>query len=238
LSKRSLKPAQNPYKVLYWMGAGLLVLLLGVLALALLRKPTSRTTADPERTLIWLYDTPTGTTAAAIIEESRSLGTISAVPFTPNSEAQQYFAKEKATRTQSFLADKLGRSVHHRIFLTYAVLAKLVDAASGVTVNGQVYKGAAAVAWIKGSKEEGAQRATQVMLALPDAMALNGMNIGVSEGLSLASAVDTSFDLMSLPNVFQRWSDYGQPQVANLANSDYASVQAALKPDPVKVPDK
>lgn len=238
LAKKPTKPQGNPYKVLYWMGAGVLVLFAGILALVLLQpKRAPRVAPDPERTLLWLYDSsnPGSAANATVIEESRSDGTLVAVAFVAPDEALQAFGPQKSSRkVQEFLATQLDRKLHHRVFLPYSVVATLIDAADGITVDGQAMRGADAVAYITAGDQQSASRATAVMLALSDQVYYYGLNMGVREGLSLARQVDTDFDLMSIPDVLGRWSGYDNPSVQAPATSDPAALQALLTPDPVE----
>lgn len=240
LSHKTKNSGKNSYKFLYWMGAGVLVLLVGVVVLALMNRPKPYVVADPERTLIWMYDSsnPAGPTAGALIEESRSAGTLTAVPFSAPEEARQVFAKDKAYKTQVYISDKVGRTIHHRIFLPFTVIGKLIDAAGGVKVNGQTMNSAAALAYIRDGGDQSASRASQVMLALPDAVNQNGISMGISEGLSLARQVDTDIELMDLQKVFERWSSYGSPKVVTLSSQTYEAIQQNLKPDPPKTESK
>lgn len=234
------KPSGSPYKILYWMGAGVLVLLLGVVALAVLIKPQPRETADPARTLLWLYETGNkgGSGWLTVIEESPSRNSLAAVPFPAPESALQAYAGTGARKAQAQVAALLQRDLHHRVFMPLDVVAILIDAAEGIDVNGGRMGGPSAIAYIReGGAESGARRAAEVMLALAEA-AQRGMNMGVSEGLSLARQVETDLDLMSIPDMMGRWNSYGTLEVARPAANEPQFVRQHLLPDPPPAPAK
>ena len=116
MKKQPAKSAGNPYKVLYWMGGALAVLLLGVVALiALTPGSKNKVAPDPERTVLWLYDdaAPAGPAAVAIIEESRSPSRRAAVPFAAPEEAVKAYGGKSSKKGQEALASMLGRQLHH-----------------------------------------------------------------------------------------------------------------------------
>ncbi len=238
MTKQPSRPAQNPYKVLYWMGGGVALLLIGVLALVMLtRKPPAEAPAVA-RTLIWLYEAgkPDGAATLIVVEESRVDRALTAVPFPAPEQARRVFAEQNSRRAVEQVAALLQRKLHHRVFLPTAVLGTLVDAAGGITVDGRTLGGAATLAYIGDGGEQGARRAGQALLALTEAVTARGVNMGVSQGLSLARQVDTDLDLMSLPDVFARWATYSSPQVAAPSAFDPGTVQNLLRPDPIPPP--
>ncbi len=237
LSKKPAKSSGgNPYKVLYWMGAGVVVLLLGVLALAVLNKPEPYVVPDPERTVLWLYDDKdkAGPAQVAIIEESRSSSSLHAVPLPAPEDARKTYGERGSARAVDTLAASLQRRLHHRVFLPYSVVTKLIDAAGGIRVEGKDYTGASAVAYIREGGDQGARRAALVMLGLADAAATRGVSMGVSDGLALARSVDTDLDLTSIPDVLGRWSGYVNPRVETPVNFAPAELQKLLQPDPAE----
>lgn len=237
MSRKPTKSGGNSNKILYWMAAGVGVMLLGIVALVMfMPKPQRGPIPDPERTMLWLYDAgnPGGPAAVGIIEESRSKSTLTAIPFPAPEDARAVFAKEKSRRTQQFLSEKLSRKIHHRVFLPFSVVSKLIDAAGGITVEGKSMDGAQALAFIREGGESGARRAAQVMLGLAEAASTRGVNMSVSEGLTLAGQVDTDLDLMSLPNVLARWTNYQAPRIQTPMQAEYGHLQTLLAPDPVQ----
>lgn len=211
------------------MGAGVLALLLGVVVLAVtMRKPY--VPADPERTVLWLYgDVPD---VAIVIEESRSAAALTAVAFP--AAIIDFDTNKSPHRAQEALSKHLGRKLHHRVFLPTGVIITLIDAAGGLSVEGKAMSGTEAVAYVKAGGAETARRAAMVMLGLADAAATRGVNMGVSEGLQLAREIDTSLDLMAIPDVLGRWSSYAAPTVAAPSATDPVTLQQFLKPDPAE----
>ncbi|HEY3368702.1 MAG TPA: hypothetical protein VGK74_26900 [Symbiobacteriaceae bacterium] len=229
----SKKPG-NPYQVLYWMGGALLLLLLGVLALVLLAPPKIAAPPDPERTLLYLYskDDPTGPAAAVVIEESRGRATLLAIPFAVPPEVRKAFAGTNSKTAQDMLSTAMQHKLHHRVFLPHTIVATLVDAAGGITVEGRVYTGPEAIAYINGGGDQSARRAGLVMLALAGAASSRGVNMGLSQGLALARQVDTDMDLTALPDILSRWSSYASPRVEITTTNDPAALGKLLLPDP------
>jgi hypothetical protein len=236
LPKRPHKPGGSPYKVLIWMGAAVVLLFLGILAFVMLRPtPAPYVAPEHERTLVWLYDSqaPGAVASAAVIEESRSEGTLNAVTFPAPEETAALFAQGQSGRkVQDFLEGKLQRRLHHRAFLPYSVVATLIDAAGGITVDGKNVKGAEAVVYLRAGGPDTAGRATAVLFALSQAVTQRGVNLGISEGLSLARQVDTDMDLTALPDVLARWSGYASPAVHVVPLGNLAGVTGLLQPDP------
>jgi hypothetical protein len=234
--KKSPKAGGNPYKVLYWMGAAVAVLFLGIIALVMLSpKPGPYVAPDPERTLLWLYDQGNpSVAAAAIIEESRSRGAFVAVPFTPNQEMARSFAASKSgSKVREELEGQLQHKLHHRAIMPYSVVSTLVDAFGGIAVEGKSMNGAEAVAYIGDGGSGSAQRATGVMLALSAAVTQRQPNLGLGEALALARQVDTDMDLTALPDVLARWSSYTSPRVQAAPTGEPAAIARLLLPDPV-----
>lgn len=216
------------------MGAGVLVLMVGVIALVMLKKPAPRVQADPERTMVWLYESGSkgGPGYVTLIEESRSRSSLAAVSFPAPEAARSVYADKGARRTQEQVSQYVSRQVHHRVFLPFSVVSTLIDAAGGVEVGGKSLSGSDAVAYVKQGGEKEPGRGIEVMLALSRAIAERGINMGVSQGLSLAREVETDLDLMSIPDVLGRWNSYASPELKVPATADAAAIQALLQPDP------
>lgn len=234
MTKRPTKRAENPYKLLYWMGGALVLLMLGVAALIMfMPKQNAGGPKDPERTLLWIYDesNPRGPAAVAVIEESRSRSSLVAVPFPAPAEALAAFDGSKSRRAQELLSGQLERKIHNRVFLTHKVLATLINASGGIQLDGTPMRGEAAVAYIKEGGDQSAHRALQALLAMADAVAVNGVNMGVSEGLALARQVDTNLDLMAIPDLLGRWGDYQTFRIEQPANFELATIAQLLMPD-------
>lgn len=212
------------------MGAGLLVLALGVVVLAIKMKGHNYVPPDTERYMVWIYDgaDKTGPATVALIEESHSGGSLHALTFPAPDAARQAYG-ESPRKAQEALAALAGRQVHHRLFLPYSVVETLVDAAGGVTVGGKQMNGSAAVAYLKGGES---RRAADLLLGLADQIQHYGIELTVSKGLSLARQVDTDLDLTGLPTLFQRWTSYPAPKVETPAKLDTASLDKMLLPDP------
>lgn len=235
MSSKSNKPKDNPYKVLYWMAAGLGLLLVGVVALIILRpKPQPTVPRDPERTVLWMYDSnnPNAPGSVAVIEESRSRATLVAVPFPAPQEAMAVFLPGRGRKAQDEIARLLDRQIHHRIFLPYSVIGTLIDAAGGITLEGNPLSGKAALAYIHAGGDQAARRSTAVMLALADAATTQGVNMGVTEGLRLMRQLDTDMDLMAFPTVLERWSAYSALSVEDPSDFAPAALMQYLLPDP------
>lgn len=235
MKQKPAKPTnQNPYKILYWMGAALLVLAIGVVALIMLSPKPSGEPGDPERTLLWLYDSSApeaDTTTAIVIEESRSRGLLTAVPFAPPADLRAVYGGKNPKKAQEEVAAQTGREVAHRVFLPYTVVQTLVDAAGGVKVEGKALNGAQAVTYIRDGKDQAPGRAAQVMLALAAAVNTNGVNMSAGDGLKLARQVDTDIDLMAIPDVLGRWSGYATPRIQVPSSNDPKAMQNLLLPD-------
>lgn len=236
LTKKPTTSGGNPYKVLYWMGAGVAVLLIGVVALALLMKTAPYVPADPERTLLWIYEAgnPGGPGALTVIEESRSRSALTAVPFPAPEAARTVYAEQGGRRAAENVAALLQRRIHHRVFLPLTVVSTLIDAAGGISVEGKELNGSAAMAYLREGGYQGARRATLVMLALSEAVSTRGVNMGVSQGLSLAQQVDTDLDLTAIPDVLGRWSSFAAPRVTAPSGADAAALQKLFLPDPAE----
>lgn len=235
MSSKPNQPKDNPYKVLYWMAAGLGLLMVGVVALIILRpKPQPAVPRDPERTLLWMYDAnnPSTPGSVAVIEESRSRATLVAVPFPAPQEAMAVFLPGRGRKAHDELARLLDRQIHQRIFMPYSVIGTLVDATGGITLEGAPLSGSEAVAYIHAGGDKAARQATTVMLALADAASTQGVNMGVSEGLRLMRELDTDMDLMAFPTVLQRWSGYSALRVEDPSDFSPAALQQYLLPDP------
>jgi len=226
---------QNPYKVLYWLGAGVALLLIGIVALVVLTRRPPAEALTVERTLIWMQapGQSSGVPALVVLEEARDSRTLTAVPFPAPSPTVRVFAEQGSRRAQAQLAAWLQRRLHHRVFLPMGVLSTLIDAAGGISLEGRTVGGSAALAYISEGGEQGARRAGLVLLALTDAVSAHGINMGVSQGLSLARQVDTDLDLTSLPDVFARWAAYGSPRIESPTSYDPMTIQQLLRPDPV-----
>lgn len=234
MTKKPPKKADNPYKVLYWMGGALVLLALGVVALVMLMPKPATGPKDPERTMLWIYDdsNPKGPAAVAIIEESRSKGTLIAVPFPAPADALAAYDGSKSRRAQDLLATQLDRKIHNRVFLSTKVVGTLINASGGIKVEGTAMRGDEALAFIRDGGDQSAYRAMQVMLAMADSVAYNGVNMSISEGLALARQVDTNMDLMAIPDVIGRWGDYATVRVEQPVNYETATLSKFLMPDP------
>lgn len=222
------------------MGAGVALLFAGILAFVMLRpSPGPYVAPEHERTLLWIYDDAASGKAAsaAVIEESRSRGALTAVTFPAPEEAADLFVRGQSGRkVQDFLEGKLQRRLHHRAFLTYSVVARLVDAAGGIPLEGKTVNGVGALAYLRAGGPDASGRATEALLALSRAVSQNGVSMGVSEGLSLARQVDTDFDLTALPDVLARWSRYASHGLHTVPQGDLADVTERLQPDPPAPP--
>jgi hypothetical protein len=233
LSKPTSK--SNPYKVLYWMGAGLLLLFVGIFALVKL-SPSQGPRERPahERTLLWVYDRSqkAGPAIGIVIEESRQAGTLSAVAFPVPEAIRQTYATKGPRQAQTALQAELGRQLHHRIWLPYSVLGVLIDASGGVDVGGKRLSGEEAEAYITASGTDGSARGTAVLLGLVDGVARRGIELSAGKALSLANQIDTDYDLTAMPDVFGGWASYAQPKVTSVGSFDQAAISGALQPDP------
>jgi hypothetical protein len=231
LKKQDAQGKGSPYKVLYWMGGALVLLLGGVLLLAQLAGGKGGPPPEPERTVIWLFDAANKATTAQVIllEESRLSQRLTAIAFAAPADVQGVHGGSRGGRTQKELTKQLEHEVHNRVFLPYSVVVTLIDAASGITVDGRDMAGAQAVAYMQEGADKGPDRAAQVMLALAEAVNTKGISMGVSEGLKLAGQVDTDIDLTAIPDVLARWSRYENPAVRPVP--DLAAAKALLAPD-------
>lgn len=227
MSKRPPKKSDN--RILYWLGAGALVLLAGIIALIFVARKPAQGPADPERTLLLVYDgaNPAGTLSAAVIEESRSNASLAAYSFPPPEGMKSGVAAQEVRKVQSDFAALVKRQVHHRVYLPYSVVSTLVDAAGGIDVDGKALTGDQAVAVIRESKGD---RSVSVLLALGDAVGRRGVNMSVSQGLGLARQVETDLDLMGMPDVLGRWNGYSAPKVEKVA--DLETLSRILLADP------
>lgn len=228
------KKATSPYRVVYWLGAGLALLLIGVLVLIKLAPgKQGGPPPDPERTLIWLHDPadPAAPAQVIILEESRSQDRLSAVAFTASADLQKTYGGSHSAKAQEQLAARLGRQIHHRVFLPYSVVSTLVDAAQGVAVGGRSFTGAEAVAYITGGGDMAPDRGARVLLGLAQAVAGHGIDMTASDGFRLARQVDTDIDLTAIPDRLTRWSRYGNPTVRSMSGQDLGAVQKALTED-------
>lgn len=210
------KGKRSSYRVLYWLGAGVALLLVGVLVLAKLApQKQGGPPPDPERTVIWLYDLASPTTPGQVIilEESRSQQTMTLVALTAPADLQAVFGGAHGAKAQEQLGLQAGRKIHHRVFLPYSVVAILVDAAQGISVSGREFGGADAVGYIRNGGDMGPDRASRVMLALAEAVSRRGIDMSASEGFRLARQVETDIDLTVIPDVLTRWSRYTNPTV-------------------------
>jgi len=232
VTKQPNKRSGSPYRILFWLGAGVLILLAGILALVLLRgRGGEQAAPDPERTLLWIYDdaAPAGPAALTVIRESRGGRTLTAVPFPAPEDARQAYGGSSGRTAQNHLGSRLGLTLHHRVFMPYSVVKALVDAAGGINVNGQAMSGDQVVAFIREGGDESALRATGVLLALAQAVTQNGVNMSAPQALQMARKVDTDLDLTKLPTVLGRWSQYDQPRVTRPAAVDYQTLAGLLK---------
>ncbi|HYF91128.1 MAG TPA: hypothetical protein VD969_02660 [Symbiobacteriaceae bacterium] len=224
----------NPYRVLYWMGASVILLIVAVLVLIKLAPgKEGGPPPDPERTMIWLYDPADASAPAQVVllEESPSQDTLSAVAFSAPDDLQQVFGGNHPRPAQDALATQVGRAVHHRVFLPYSLVATLIDAAQGIAADGRAMTGAEAIAYIRAGGDVGPNRAARVLLALADAVHRRGLEMSASEGFKLARQVETDIDLTLIPDVLSRWSQYGNPTVQAVPGQDLQTVQKLLAPD-------
>lgn len=238
LSKPLNPKKSNPYKLLYWMGAALLLLFVGIFALAKFTpKSAPRVRPANERTLLWLYDRGDkgGPALGIVIEESREAGRLSAVAFPVSEEIRQTFASRGARQAQLALEKGIGRQLHHRIWLPYSVLGVLIDASGGVDAGGNRLTGEEAGAYITSGGEATSARASEVLLGLVDGISRRGIELSMSKALSLAGQLDTDYDLTSMPDVFGGWSSY-TPTVTAVNSYDTVGISQVLQPDPTEAP--
>lgn len=225
----------SPYKLLYWMGAGVLLLFVGIFALVTLSPDKApRERPANERTLLWVYDRSqkSGPAIGIVIEESHEARRLSAVAFPVPESIRQTFATRGARQAQIALETELGRKLHHRIWLPYSVMGVLIDASGGVDVGGKRLTGEEAEAYISEGGENGAARATDLLLGLVDGISQRGIELSVSKGLSLANQIDTDLELTAMPDVFGGWASYATPQVVSFKQYDKAQIGQGLQPDP------
>lgn len=240
----------NPYKVLYWMGAGVLLLFVGIGALVWLMPKPNVQPRDPARAVVWLHDEAQQTNLLVVLVESRSRSTLTALPlpasFKLDGTSHDMGAKLRADggrEARKAVAAALGREMHNRLIAPTGAIVKLIDAAKGVDLEGKRMSGSEAIQWLMAppSETEKANRATAVFLALVQAATYRGVDMGMSEGLALARQIDTDFDLMDLPTVLGRWAGH-TTTVAQVAAADgtvdRAKLEAALLPDPAPAPSK
>jgi hypothetical protein len=241
LSTKGNRPKESPYKVLYWMGGALLLLFAGVAALVMLMPSGPKEVPPYERTLLWLFDgeKPSAGGVAAIIEEAHQEQKLQAVSFPAPPEALAVFrSKSSARKAQDEVAKLAGRKVHHRFFLPYSVIEVLIKATGGIQVEGRTLDGPTAIRYITEDPVKGPDRAVQVMLAIADAAMNKQFNMSAGEGLKLAGDLDTDMDLMSLPEVFQRWNSYPAPKIVTVPQLTPDAVKDLLHPDPVEAPEQ
>lgn len=237
LPTKGTRPKENPYKLLYWMGAGILVLLLGVVALVMLRPVKSKEAPAYERTLLWLYDgsDPSGPGMAVLIEEARLENSLVALAFPAPEEARAIFkSKENARKAQRQVADLAGHQIHHRVFLPYQVVEVLTRAFGSIQVQGQVMDGPTAISYIRQDEAQGPARAMAVMMGIAEAAMERQPNLGVGEALKLAGQVETDMDLMKIPEMLQRWNGYRSQQVVPIPKLLPEAVKPFFHPDPVE----
>lgn len=216
------------------MGAGILLLLAGVVALVMLQPSQPKELPPYERTLLYLYDgnNPGGPGVASILEEAHTEGQMVAISFpAPDSARALFKSKSSARQVQSEIEALAGHKLHHRVFLPYQVVEVLINAFGSITVDGQEINGAAAVAYIQADEATGPARALQVMMAISDAAMDRVPNMGVSEGLKLANQVSTDIDLMKIPDFLGRWANYPSPQITSLNKLAPEAVADLLHPD-------
>jgi hypothetical protein len=226
MNKKAEKSKGNPYKILYWMGAGLVLLVLGVVLLIKFAPHQQGAAPDPERTMIWLSD---GDSAQVLIlEESRSAGKMAVTALNAPADVKAAYGGSHSLTAQQKLAALADRQIHHRVFLPYSVVATLVDAAKGVMVDGRQLSGPEAIAYIKGGGADMPDRAARVMLALARAVSEHGVTMSATDGLRLARQVDTNIDLTDIPDVLARWSQYPNPV---LRAADAGGLPKVLMPD-------
>lgn len=217
------------------MGAGVLLLFVGIFALVKLSPSKApREVPANERTLLWVYDRSdkAGPAFGIVIEEAHEAGRLAAVAFPVPESIRQTYASRGTRQAQAALAAEIGRGLHHRVWLPYSVLGVLIDASGGVDLSGKRLTGEEAEAYIASGGENGAARATEVLLGLLDGVSQRGIELSVSKGLSLANQLDTDYDLMAMPDVFSSWASYAAPQVSTQTAYDPAAIGQALRPDP------
>lgn len=218
------------------MGAGILVLLLGVAALVMLMPSAPKEDPDYERTLLWIYDgeNPSGSGVAAILEEAHKESGLVAVSFPAPAQAREVFTSQgKAKRATEQVAALSGREIHNRVFLPHQVVEVLIKATGGIELDGQSMDGPAAIRYITEDAAKGADRALKVLLAVADAAMYKQFSLSTGEALKLAGQIETDMDLMKFPEVLQRWSSYQNPQIVQVDELTPAAVQDLLHPDPV-----
>ncbi len=198
------------------MGGALVLLFVGVAALIMLMpKPVPREASDPQRFILWVYDESDrgGPAAVAIVEESRSAGTLKVVTFPAPESARELLAKGSPRKAHYEVARLLDRQIHHRLFLPHSVIATLIDASGGIRVDGRQLSGSEAITYIREGGEEEPARAMRVLLALADSVATNGVNLSFGEAMGLASKLDTDMGATAIPKVLARWTGYGDPEI-------------------------
>ena|GEM_PF-2859698 len=227
---------ENPYKVLYWMGAGLVVLALGVAALIMFVDTGPKERPPFERTLLWIYDAenPGSSALVALLEEGQEAGTLTVATAPAPAEVVALFQETGSARKALKEVESLvGRTVQNRVFLPYQTIQTLVDSVSGIEMGDRLLTGSDAVAYIKEGGEKGPERAFAVLMRMADiAMNKRAPNMSVSEGLALARQIETNMDLMAIPEVLGRWSGYSEPKIAHLPALTRESVSNLFQPDP------
>ncbi|HYG58077.1 MAG TPA: hypothetical protein VD902_08460 [Symbiobacteriaceae bacterium] len=230
----SRPPAKNgnPYRFLWWLGGGLVLLLAGVLA-AVMLAPGPKPPPDPERTLLWLFDpaNPDAEAVAMVVEESQSQQRMVVVPFRVPNDVRGQYAERGADKARDMLGARLERQIHHHVFVPYSVLRSLVNGARGLQAGGRTMDGDHAVSYVLEGGVQAPNRGAEVMLALAGAVSANGLEMSPSEGLKLARQVETDMDLMMVPEALSRWSQFGNPQVKLSAGDDLSVLKQHLLPD-------
>lgn len=217
------------------MGAGILVLLLGVAALVVLMPKSSKEPPTYERTLLWIYDgeNPTGSGVGAIMEEAHQEGRLVAVSFPAPQQAREVFDnKYDAKKAQQQVAALAGRELHHRVFLPYSVIEVLVKATGGIEVESTTMDGPTAIRYITEDAAKGPDRALKVMLAVSDSAMYKQFNLSAGEALKLAGQIETDMDMMKIPEMLQRWSGYQSPKIVQAEKLTPEAVKELFRPDP------
>lgn len=216
------------------MGAALLALFMLVAALVWLRPNTPEEPPTYERTLLWFYDraNPSGTGFAAILEEDRQKGRLTAVAFLTPAEVQEMFGSgSSARKVQQQIASTVNRQIHHRFFVSYQAIEVLVKAAGGIAVDGRQMDGPASTAYLRENPGQDPDRGLRLMQALAEAMNRQ-FALSVREGMGLAGEVDTDLDFAQVPDVLSRWHGYEQPVMGQVGQLNEEAVRSFLHPDP------
>jgi hypothetical protein len=232
LTQKPKKPAENPYKILYWMGAGLLALAFGVVAL-IVYMPDPGPPPDPVRTLLYIYDgSNKGAPAVAgVVEEAIKAQKLTIVAFAPPEAIRTLFAEKGARATRLQVEAKVGRKIRHHLFLPEQVAATLIDKSAPISIDGKTLGGADAIAYMKQGGEEAPRRGTMVMLGLAQSVRTHGVNMGFSEGIGLLGQVDLTYDPTAIPDVLGGWLTYGEKRIEQ-APPEGGAIGKLLLPDP------